>query len=285
MAVPSPEVPAVAVPDSIPARPADTVPAAPFDTTLMTVDSLLPKQAYEGIPGWLSLGIRHPSFKVGEVVNGETITKPVIVVDSGIAVFPVNDAWRHVSRGTPLVFISPTGEKSNLYPDGEAVWEGTGDATVVRVRAIPIKNSVGWLVPRSKAADVTALPIRESLSADGNTRTWTAGDYRIRVHRTGRLDADVIAEARGLSVKRKSGARINPGADSSMGVDSDTLLDLRSKTHVPDFFAAYRFASWASTVFIFVDEGYECINYRVVVFRPSRIDWIEEPHYTGQCTQ
>lgn len=284
-AVLPPTASVVAVTDSTPASHVDTVPAAALDTTLVTADSLLPKQSYEGVPGWLALGIRHPSFKVGDVVKGQTLTTPMLIVDSGIAVFPVNDAWRGVNRGTPLVFINPTGEKSDLYADGEAVWEGSGDATVVRVRAKVILNSVGWLVPRSKAADVTALPIGESMSGDRNTRTWTAGDSRIRVQRTGKLEADVIAEARGLSVKRKSGAAINLQADSSMGVESDTLLDLRSQAHVPDFFAAYHFASSRSTVFIFVEGGYECTNYRVVVFRPSRIDWIEEPHYTGQCTQ
>ena len=255
------------------------------DTTGVTPDSLLPKQAYEGIVGWLALGIRHPSFKAGDIVNGKTITERTVVVDSGIAIFPVDDAWRNVRRGTPLVFVGAAGEKSILYADGQAAWEGSGDATVLRVRAPLIPDAVGWLVPRNRVSDITPLPIRESISADGNTRTWTAGDYRIRIQRTGKLEADVIAETHGLAAKRRDRARINHEADSLMGVESDTILDLRTNAHLPQFLAAYQFASSASTLFIFLEEGYECVNFRVVVFRPSRIDWIEEPHYTGQCTR
>lgn len=230
------------------------------------------------------LGLRHPVLPEGAIVNGKRIEVTTIVVDSGIAVFPVNDHWKSVARGTPLVYIDDKGEKTELYPDGESVWEADGNSTVVRVRvrARTIPKELGWMVPRSIAASVHTLPIVDVTTPDGNRRTWIAGAYRVRAQRTGKLTAELFAEANGVSEKRKYLSGINPEADSSMGVESDTMLILKGEAHMPEFLAAFEFQPGVAAL-VFGESGYECYNIRVITFRPSKIHWQEE-WYTGPCT-
>ena len=255
--------------------------SSPPDTGAVTPDSLLPAPSFAGVPGWMVLGMRKP-FR-GRNLNGSPTDSRTITVDSGLAIFPPNDAWRTVGRATPLRFIGLAGDTATVYPDGAADWLGDADATAVRIRPAGSKVGTGWLVPASMAGNVSLIPIHDSVSSDGNTRIWSAGEYRIRLQRTGKLSADIFAEHADMSVKRARGPQIDSAADAEMGVDSDSLLDIAGEAHIPVFHAGYRFGPRGPVVILFSEAGYECNNFRVIVFRESRVDWIEEPHFTGDC--
>lgn len=275
---PKPETAPSPASDSIPP---DTITPASPENQVVTPDSALPPASYDDVPGWLVIGLRHPVWPEGAFVNGQRIEKPTVLVDSGIAVFPPNDRWKSVGRGTPLVYINGKGEKTELYPDGQSVEEPDADGMVVRVRAAKIPASLGWMVPRGLAGAVHALPIVDVTSPDGNSRTWSAGPFHVRAQRRSKLSAEIFAEANGISAKRKYTSGIDPQSDSSMGVDSDTLLDLKDRARMPDFLAAFEFAPGVAAL-IFGESGYECYNIRVLTFRPSKIEW-QEKWYTGPC--
>lgn len=251
-------------------------------TTAVTADSLLPSPSFPGVPGWMVLGIRKP-FVAHSANGGAAIDSQTITVDSGLAIFPPNDSWRKVERQTPLHYMGFSGDTVTVYPDGAADRLGDGDATVVRIRGPYARLGQGWLVPSSAAAGIAFLPVHDSISPEGNTRIWSAGDYRIRLQRSGKLTGDIFAEYGKMSVKRAEGPRIDSAADAEMGVDSDSLLDIAGQAHIPVFHAGYRFGPRGPVVIVFSEAGYECNNFRVVVFWDSRIEWIEEPHFTGDC--
>lgn len=205
--------------------------------------------------------------------------------DSGLAIFPHNVAWGRVGKGTPFTFVMISGVAAALYSDSVSESFPSGEATLLRVRTNRSVSGAGWLLPRADGRDVVWLPIPDSLSPDGNSRVWSVGGFRIRLRRTGRLGADLFAEANGISTKRAEGPKIDLAADSAMGIDSDSLLNLKDTWRVPEFLVGFRFGTNGPTVVLFSEAGYECQNVRILVFRPTRAEWIEEPHYYGDCTR
>jgi hypothetical protein len=96
----------------------------------------------------------------------------------------------------------------------------------------------------------------------------------------------MVGEFNGHTTARKYLVGINPSADSSMGVgdQTDSILDLKEGWMIPAVYAALRFGRNGPIIVLFDESGYECSNTRVVVFRTTGVEWIEEPHYYGDCT-
>jgi hypothetical protein len=250
--------------------------APPGDTTPI---SLLPKRFIPDVPGWLGLSMRFlipDTTPTGE--RGPTI--------NGLGIFPFDTAWKHVGRATALTVIGDSGT-ATVFPDGITGSDGyAGNETVLKIR--PSETiAARWIVPQSEHAQVQILPVHDSLSEDRLTRIWSAGGAQIRLKRVNRTSARMVAEFNGHSTARSFSIGINPSADSSMGVgdQTDSVLDLKEGWMVPSVYAALRFGANGPIVMIFSESGYECMNTRVVVFRDSGAEWIEEPHFTGDCTR
>ena len=252
---------------------AGALPAPPGDTTAVAA---LPARFIADIPGWLGLGLRFLNQE-----NSDPTDDPAV---GRLGIFPQDTAWKHVGRATPLVVIGDSG-RATFFPEGVTDSDpNLGNQTVLRVGP-STRIDARWIVPQSEADDIAYLPIGDSLSADKLTRIWTAGEARIRLQRTDRRSARMVGEFHGHVAARKDLIGINPSADSSMGVETtDSILDLKKAWMIPTMLGALRFGTNGSIVVIFAESGYECMNIRVVVFRSSGIEWIEEPHFYGYCT-
>jgi hypothetical protein len=142
----------------------------------------------------------------------------------------------------------------------------------------------GWLVPGSINRDVSVIPSHDSLFADGNNRILTAGSYRIRIHRTSKLTAELFAEDGKRSVRRKNESGIFRVADSVEGVESEPFLLLTNKDRLPSFVGGVvHFANSGTAIWVFWEDDYNCSNTRAVIFRPSSIEWVEDRGFHGDC--
>ena len=260
-----------------------TIPAAAVATPPLVDDttplSQLPKRFIADIPGWLGFGI---GYMFADTAGADPNAAATL---DGLGIFPEDTTWKHVGRSTPLVVIGDSGRATVFSERVTGHPLHLGNETMLKVRPLPA-IPVFWIVPESEAKDVEVLPIRDSLSPNKLTRVWSAGGARIRLQRTDRLSARMVAEYNGHSAAREGRIGINAAADSSMGVgdDTDSILDLKKGWMVPSVYAAIRFGANGPIMMLFSESGYECDNVRVVVFRPSGIEWIEEPHYYGDCT-
>ena len=249
--------------------------APPGDTT---PTSRLPARFIADFPGWLG---RAMAYMIVDSAGADPDASAIL----GLGIFPYDTAWKHVGRSTALVVIGDSG-RATVFPEGVTGHALHGDnTTMIKVRP-EVRITGFWVVPASESKDVEILPIHDSLSADKLTRVWSIGEAKIHLHRTDRLSARMVGEFNGHSVARKDRIGINPSADSSMGVaeDTDSILDLKKGWMIPEFYAALRFGRTGPIVVLFAESGYECNNIRVVVFRASGVEWIEEPHFYGDCT-
>ena len=248
--------------------------ALPGDTT---PTSQLPARFIPDIPGWLGTGM---GYMIVDTVGADPNASAIL----GLGIFPDDTAWKHIRRATAMILIGDSG-RATVFPEGVTGHAlHLGNETMLKVRPEEKMNAF-WVLPQSEAKDVEVLPIRDSLSADKLTRVWSAGPARIRLYRTNRLSARMVGEFNGHSVARKDPIGINASADSSMGVgdQTDSILDLKQGWMIPSVYAALRFGRNGPIVVLFAESGYECNNVRVVVFRASGVEWIEEPHFYGDC--
>ena len=233
---------------------------SPGDTT---PESQLPASSVPGIPGWIGLGTREVVLKVR---GSAPTTAPAV------GIFPYDAAWNRVGRATSLVAIAPEGMPI-IYPNGFTARDTRGNEIILGIRSVANVITPGWIIPTSQFPAVHLVPIQDSISSDLNSRVWTAGAARIVLRRTSPVSGELIAELNGLSATRKK------------GVKADSALDLRSSGGaLPEFWGAFRFDAANALVMLF-REGDSCVAVHVVVFRPSGIEWIEEPHYNGNCAR
>jgi hypothetical protein len=209
----------------------------------------------------------------------------VIGIDSGIAIFPSDTAWIRVGRRTALALVQPDSVVT-VYPAGGAAPDETGAAMLVRVRpARPVAaaqmSTISWLLPASHSAGATVVAIRDSVAPDSSSRTWMIDAVRLRLRKTGRTTAELWAERDGAAPVRIRRVTIDPKADADMGVETDSVLTLNN-WRMPVVVRAFRFGVSGPLAVVFEESGYECSNYRLIVFRDGHITPIDEPHYF-QC--
>jgi hypothetical protein len=274
-----PPRPATDLPNSAPS-PAAVVASPPgIDSPPAPPDSLLPAPSYKGVPGWLVVGPQW--FRADDTLKDKQSDSVTSVAERGIEIFPADSAWKKLAAGMQLTYISDRGARTTFHSAGGAM--SHEDATVLRVRDPNLSIGAGWLVPAGAAASVSVIPVRDSTSADGETRTWTAGAYRIRAHAARDQKVEIFAEVNGLSVKRiRRGTATDPFPDSSVGVKRHGRLDLQDEANVPRFFdGVYQFGPDGPAVLMFYDVAYECSDLRVIVFGRSGIEWVDEPHWVS----
>lgn len=230
----------------------------------VSLDSSPAKPSYPRAPGWL-------------VVAGLLAPE-----DSVITIFPFDSAWRYVDRRGKFTLLfrdGATAVLSNVRMLGHDEWVGIDLA--VRAAA-PVRAEgffAGWLLPMDSAVGAIALPIQDSLSADGNLRTWSAGPVRLVLRRTSRTSAQLTGEQPGLKPAHLQLVAIDTATDNHMGTESPATLSLSEGWRLPNVGAAFRLGTAGPFVVVFLESGYECQNYRVVIFSKSATEIIEEPHY------
>ena len=262
-----------------------TTPAAPPpprpDTGTVSPDSALPPPSYASLPGWLVIGGRGFPRHIGDSTDTDPRAYTGVDIDSGIVIFPPSVRWAHVGTGTGFDLLVPNGTV-RLYPGGGAEPEPYTGATLLRARALPAvqlrKLPIGWLLPAGQAGAMKILAIRDSIAPDSSTRTWAMDSVRFRLRLTGRTTATLWAAHVGGDSMRVDEAAINHAADADMGVDTDSVLTLDS-WRMPGILTAFRLGDPWPVVAIVYSSGYECGNYRLVVFREREITPIDEPHY------
>ena len=248
-------------------------------------DSSLPRRSYASAPGWLVIGPRSP------VEDDETLEGKLQVndtnFDSAIVVYPFDSAWARVDRRRALTLLTPRAT-TRLSLDGwvkrdDDRWDGTviGVHPAHRLDMSPVLT--GWLLPSDSATGASALPMHDSLTRDGSLRIWTIGSARIVLRRTGVLTAKLTAEREGLASLPLRLVSVDSADDSHMGAESDSILSLKGNWRVPRVVGAFRLGSSGPVAVVLMERGYECINYRVVLFLESRIELFDDPHYYA-CT-
>lgn len=261
--------------DSATVRPGGTTPRSPDSLpNVAPADSSMPKPSYATIPGWLVVNALHP-------LNDEDRAAPA--TDSVLTIFPFDSAWAHVSPRRPLTLLLPNGTTTTVFSNLKLSRHNTGNGSDVVFRsARPLAKApffAAWLLPAESAIAATTLPIRDSISADGNLRTWTAGPVRFVLRRLSKLSAKLTAEAAGVKPESLLVAEIRVDADTAMGFDSPAMLDLKEDWRLPTVGAAFRLGISGPIVIVYEAQGYECESYYILVFRQSRIERIDEPHY------
>ena len=253
--------------DTIVARPAATLPP-------LLQDSSLPKPSYPQLPGWLVVGLYMGEPKA----SGAPAPDPVITI------YPFDSAWARVDRRRAFTLVLPAGpatvfSNARISKDDQFA----ADGTELSVRAAPPiadgKFFAGWLLPTDTAVEATPLPIHDSLAADGNLRTWTAGPVRLVLRRTSKTAAHLTGEGAGFKPADFGVVGINAATDSSMGVDSPAAFSLSDEWRVPYIGAAFRLGKAGPIVIVFRVSGYECQNYHIVAFGETATEVIDEPHY------
>ena len=251
------------------------------DTGVITTEKELPPSSYEGVPGWFVMGGRGFWRHIGDSTDTDQRANTGVDADSGIVIFPYDARWARVGTATPLALLEPDGPVT-LYPGAAAEENPFTPATLLRTRALPPveirKLSMGWMIPAGRSPMMTALAIRDSVAADSSTHTWTMDSVRFRIRLTGRQKAAFWAAHVGGDSTLLFRPAVDSAADSGMGVESDSVLTLAS-WEMPNVVAAFRLGDRWPVVAIVYSSGYECGNYRVVVFRAGSITAIDEPHY------
>lgn len=261
---------------------AAAVPAPPPpDTGAASADSELPPPSYASVPGWLVMGGRGFPRHIGDSTDSDRRAYTGIDIDSGIIIFPADARWARVGTGTALTLLQPVGSVT-LYPGGAAEHEQYSPATLLRARALPAvelrKLSIGWMLPASSSAAMTALVVRDSVAPDSSAMTWTADSVRFVLRLTGKRSAELSASRLGRNPVHIFGMAVDSAADEDMGVDSDSLLTL-DNWRMPSVVAAFRLGDPWPVVAVIYFSGYECSNHSVVVFTASSIRSIDDPHY------
>lgn len=256
---------------TVAAKSADSAQALPVPgTATVTPDSSLPKPSFEKLPGWL-------------VIGGPFVVSPATSTDSVLIVFPFDSAWLRGHGPTPLALLQGDHLTSiSAARRGEPQPYSQGIYLVVH-GVPPVsegRSVVGWLLRSDSAAGATAFPVHDSLSPDGNLRTWTAGPVRLVLKRVDKTSAQLTGSLSGVKPVDLESVAVNAETDSHMGIDSTTSLDLRDDWRIPKILAALRLGATSPIVVIVEESGYECANYRIIVFDHAGIELIEEPHYS-----
>jgi hypothetical protein len=234
----------------------------------------LPRASYPGVPGWLVIDGLHAQ-------SADDMAAPR---DAGytISIFPFDSAWTRVDARSSLTLILPNGA-TRVVPQGRAWRKDSWDATVLSVRAsdgaATSAVAAAWLLPALSVPDAAVLPVRDSLSPNGDWRSWTAGPVWFVLRRTDSISAVLTAERDGWASHVVRRVAIDSALDRAMGADPQTKLSLQSDWRLPLVIAAYRFGRSGAIAAVLTESGYECQNYFVVVFLASGIEVIDEPHY------
>ena len=260
-------------PDSAHARASDSIvqredaalPAIPFDSTL-------PRPSYPQLPGWLVVG-----FYPGEIQSDTTpVTEPVITI------YPFDSAWARVDRRRPFTLLLASGTVT-AFSRGrvgkDEMWDGTDLSVRFARPASRGKSLASWLLPADTALEASALRIHDSLSADGNLRTWTAGPVKLVLRRVSKTSARLYGEQPGSTPIALRLVTIDTATDRDMGADSPAMLSLSDDWRLPHVGAAFRLGKAGPIVVVMRVSGYECQNYHVVVFSGSVTTVLDEPHY------
>jgi hypothetical protein len=205
-------------------------------------------------------------------------------------VSPPNNIWTRVRRA-PGTLLFEGGEVSARVVAGDSMMtphQGANFLSPVDVALAPSppdSNRLGgmWLLPHPTAG-ATVLSARKTVWRD-TAITWTVDSVALILRRTSRTSAVLQARTGSGKLVTIDDFGINPTADSSMGVDPDSVLRLSEEEwRIPRVGNVFRLGPAGPWVFVVFVSGYECFNHRLLLVdaRSARMLTTEGHYY--ECT-
>jgi hypothetical protein len=242
---------------------------------------------YPDAPGWYIPFGRVPR-RDGEAAN---LTPPLHEgATARLFVSPPNNIWTRVRRASATLLFNG-GDASARVVAGDSMTtphRGGNFLSPVDVELAPPppdSNQLGgmWLLPHPVAGAMVLSP-RKRVWGD-TAITWTTDNVVLILRRTSRTAAVLQARTASGKLVTIDDFGINPTADSSMGVDPDSVLRLSDgEWRIPRVGNVFRLGPAGPWVFVLFVSGYECLNHRLlrVDATSARMLTTEEHYY--ECT-